>query len=67
MLRSFKTSQYLDQTIVDENGATVGTIRLKPSGVAWKPKHAKRYYSKSLDDFQDWITSPSTKAKRIKQ
>ena len=62
----FTTSTYFQETIRDAStGETVGTIRIKPSSVLWKPKDQHEYYSVTLDAFAGWITSPSTGARRI--
>lgn len=63
---SFKRTDYREETIVDENGAILGTVRLKPSSVLWKPTGAHKFYSVALNDFTAWITAVSTEAKRVK-
>lgn len=63
-VNSFKTPVYVEETIVDADGKVIGTIRVKPSGVLWKPSGSSKYYSAPLDDFVAWITAPATKAKR---
>ena len=52
---------------LEANGKVVGTIRIKPSGVLWKPKGKGKYFRKSLEDFAAWITDPKTKASQVKQ
>lgn len=64
---SFRAPEHIEETIVDEIGSVVGKLRIKPSGVLWKPKNQQKYYRKSLEDFTDWITDPATKATRVKQ
>ena len=61
---SFKTSVYHEETIVGADGKLLGIIRVKPSGVLWKPNGSSRYYSVSLKFFIDWITATETKARR---
>ena len=51
-----------DHDIVDEDGK-VGTIRVKPSGIAWKPKNGQKFYSISLTKFADWIMENGRKTK----
>ena len=58
---------YIEQKIVSQDGEAVGTRRLKPSGLFWKPKGAQQFYRVSIDKFTVWITDPSTKAGRTKQ
>jgi hypothetical protein len=60
----FRWPEFIEETIVDEQGAVVGTLRLKPSSVQWKPSGAHKFYTVALSAFADWITSPDTKAKR---
>ncbi len=64
---SFRAPDHIEETIVDEHGAVIGTIRIKPSGVLWKPRGKQKFYRKSLDDLTDWMTNPKTKATRVKQ
>jgi hypothetical protein len=63
-VNSFKTPVYIEETIVDGDGKTIGTIRVKPSGVLWKPSGSSKYYSAPLDGFTAWITDKATGAKR---
>jgi len=63
---SFKTPSFHEETILDEAGAVVGTLRIKPSSILWKPKGAQQYRSVTLDNFAEWITSSDTKAKKTK-
>jgi len=44
----------------------VGTIRVKPSTVLWKPAGQRQFYAVALDEFAEWITSPETRAVRVK-
>jgi hypothetical protein len=37
MNNRFDPEKFYDHKIVDEKGATVGHIRIKPSGISWKP------------------------------
>jgi hypothetical protein len=60
----FQSPTYLEETIQDENGTTVGSIRIKPSSVLWRPTNAQKFYAVSLDEFSTWITDPATGAKR---
>jgi hypothetical protein len=64
---SFSAPKYIQHTILDENGRVYGTIRVKPSGILWKPKGAKNWYSVGLEDFVAWIKNsrgPAVRAKR---
>ena len=62
----FRAPKYLEQTIVDENGKVVGTIRIKPVSILWKPKGAQQFYSVPIDKFADWISADETKARKTK-
>lgn len=63
----FPSPVYIEQTICDADGKVIGTIRLKPSGVLWKPANARQYYSVTLDAFAAWITDKATGADRVAQ
>lgn len=60
---SFSSPKYIEETIVNDDGV-VGYIRIKPSGILWKPKGERKYFSVPLERFTDWITAPKTKAGR---
>lgn len=47
-------------------GRKIGTLRVKPVAVLWKPANEQKFYSVSLDWFSKWITDPKTEAKRTK-
>ena len=66
---SFRAGQFTEELIVDENNKVVGTVRIKPNAILWKPKGtggAKPFYAVPLQRFADWITDPDTKARRNK-
>ena len=54
---SFKAPEFIDQEIIDASGGKVGTIRLRPSGLLWRPARTTKFHSVSLQDFTDWIMS----------
>ena len=62
----FIAPAYFEETIIDEGGNTIGTIRVKPSSVLWKPGGQRQFYTVSLNQFADWIISPTAKARRTK-
>jgi hypothetical protein len=62
----FKVPPYLEQSILGGNGRPVGTIRLKPDSVGWKPRGTSTFYTVGLDQFADWIRDSETKAKKLK-
>jgi hypothetical protein len=68
MKRRFESPAYTQLVILNvEDETVVGTIRLKPTTIMWKPKGGKKFYAVTLDEFVDWITDPQTKARRLKQ
>jgi hypothetical protein len=52
-----------DLKILCANGK-LGTLRVKPGGLLWKPKRQQKFYSVSLEQFEAWITNSATGAKR---
>ena len=61
----FAAPSYSEETIVDAGTRQViGTVRIKPSSILWRPKGQQRYYAVTLDQFADWITKPATRARR---
>ena len=68
----FKSPQFIEETIQKKakNGEkveSVGTIRIKPSSVLWKPKGKQQFYAVPLDRFASWIVSDGAKAKLVKK
>lgn len=59
---SFGAPQHFEHKILDNGGNLIGTIRLKPNGVLWKPRNHQAYYRVPLETFTGWITDPNTKA-----
>ena len=62
--KKFQGNKYTEEVILDSENKVVGTIRIKPVGILWKPKNKGRFYSMKLDKFTNWITDPKTKAAR---
>lgn len=62
-LNRFKRPEYVEETIEDQDGDIVGTVRVKPSSVQWRPKHGHRFYTVTLEQFASWITGESSGAK----
>ena len=60
----FASPDHIEETILSANGEVIGTIRVKPSSILWKPKGAQKYFSVSLDSFTVWITDLKTKARK---
>ena len=51
MNNRFEPEKYHDLKIVTNSCETIGHIRVKPSGVLWAPKNAKKWYGVDLDAF----------------
>jgi len=64
--KKFWQPEYHDHMIVEHDYSLVGTIRVKPATVLWKPKGAQKFYSVSLDQFMQWITGPQSGARRTR-
>jgi len=60
----FSRPKYYDHGILDERGNKIGTLRVKPTGVLWKPKNAQKFHSVSLKNFIEWITDKKTSGSR---
>ncbi len=52
----FASPEFIEEVVVDDNDKKVGTIRVKPSSILWKPSGQQKFYSVTLKDFTDWIT-----------
>ena len=63
----FRSPEFIEQTIVDEHREVVGTIRIKPTSVLWKPKGAYSFYAVKLGEFTSWIMSPASGAKGVRK
>jgi hypothetical protein len=66
-LNKFKAPEFIEETVVSDSGQVVGTIRVKPSTVLWKPKGAHQFHAVPLKTFADWITDPNTGASKVKK
>lgn len=66
MPNSFSSPKHIEEVILGQDGATVGTIRIKPSRILWKPANARKFHSVSLSAFADWITDPETRSTKTK-
>ena len=62
--KQFGRPKYYDHEILKMDGAKIGTLRIKPTGVLWKPKNVREFYSVSLDQFIQWITGKESGARR---
>ena len=58
----FKRQDAVDLDIVSaENRTAVGSLRIKPSSILWKPSREQQYYIISLDKFSEWIKANGKK------
>jgi hypothetical protein len=57
----FSPEKFHDFRIVDGNGAVVGHIRIKPSGVHWAPKDAKLWYGVTIEKFGEFMKENGTR------
>ena len=64
MINKFLSPKFIEEVILDGSDKVIGTLRLKPSSILWKPKGQKSYFSVNLDKFDEWMRNPSTKAKK---
>jgi hypothetical protein len=48
---SFRVPKFIDHVIEGDDGLVVGTVRIKPSGVAWAPADGKKWRSVRLEKF----------------
>ena len=62
----FAGPNFIQETIITQEGSKIGVIRIKPSTVLWKPSWEQKFYSISLDSFVEWITRPETGAARTR-
>ncbi len=56
-LFSFSKPTHITEQINDSDGKIIGTIRLKPNGILWKPKGQRKYRAVKLETFIEWITN----------
>lgn len=63
--REFTGPNHIEATIRDiDSPQVVGTIRIKPSGVLWKPKGRQKFKWRSLDEFTEWMRDSSREVKK---
>jgi hypothetical protein len=51
-----------DEKILDPTGNLIGTVRVTPDLVMWKPTNAKSFFAVPITDFAAWISHPDMKA-----
>lgn len=63
---SFQSPDFIEEVILGNDNKKLGTIRIKPSSIQWKPANKQQFTSVSLDKFLEWIQSDETKTKQTK-
>ena len=53
MAKEIRRSEFEDFNIY-ENNKKVGTVRVKPSGILWKPTGKQTWYRVSVEQFADF-------------
>ena len=61
----FGSPTHIDHTILGPTGEVKWKLRIKPSGLSWRPKGQQKFYGVSLSKFRKWITDRNTAAKRV--
>jgi hypothetical protein len=54
MANSIRRSESEDFEIVDGAHKVVGNVRIKPSGILWKPKGKHKWYGVAIDKFAEF-------------
>lgn len=62
---SFMAPQAVDHVIAGEEGTKLGTLRVKPVGIGWKPANARQFHSVGLDRLIAWITDKEASSSRL--
>jgi hypothetical protein len=67
-IHKFAEQESYDHVIVDaDDGKAIGTLRVKPSTVLWKPRGAKSdkpWFSVDLIELTEWIKQKDHKVSR---
>ncbi len=64
MKNHFRIPKFHDFEIADEANDVVGTVRVKPSGILWAPKHSKVWYGLTLKQLGDHAEASGKKQKK---
>ena len=57
----FDWPQFEDHKVLSSTGTVVGEVRLKPSGIAWRPKGKHSWYRITLEQFAEFAIENGTK------
>ena len=63
MTKHFKAPVSQDLKIYEDD-EVLGTLRVRPSAVLWKPKGAHSWYRLSIEKFGDYAVRKGTKKQR---
>ncbi len=63
MAKSLRRPEFEDFEITD-GGKVVGSVRVKPSGILWKPKGKQSWHRLSIEQFADYAERHGTKQKK---
>ena len=61
---SFRSQQSADFEIINHKSEVIGKIRVKPSGVLWKPKSSHSWYGLTLEQFGAFAVKNGSKQKK---
>ena len=54
-----------DHEIAGPDDKKLGTLRVKPTGIGWKPANARQFHSVSLAKLTAWITDKGASGSRL--
>lgn len=63
----FQEPGHYQHVIVDRHGTKIGTLRVKPGSLLWKPAGKQKFYAVPLGEFAKWIASAAAKASMVTQ
>lgn len=64
MANNFRPEKFYDREIINGKGHLVGKIRVKPSGISWRPKGSQNWYRVDLESFASFTIKNGTKQKK---
>ena len=53
-----------DFEIIEEGGGKIGTVRIKPSGLLWKPKGKQKWLGLSVEQFAEFAEKSGKEQKQ---
>lgn len=67
MPNHFREPNHTDILFNSAQGRLIGTLRIKPNAVAWKPANAQRFQAVNLSQFTTWILSSESGSRPLLQ